>query len=125
MNAYTISKLAVDAGVSTSIVRDYEQRGLLSPSPCTASGYRIYDHRALERLRLVRDAKAAGIPLAMMTDLFRALADENRVAMRGVLREIHTVLDRHETAIARFRDRLAGAGMAQDLPAITATQARS
>ncbi len=125
MNAYTISRLAADAGVSTSVVRDYERRGLLCPCRCTPAGYRIYDHRALECLRLVLDAKAAGISLATMTELYRAQEDGNRVAVKAVLREIHTALDQHENAIARFRDRLAGIGMAEDLPTITAARSRS
>ncbi|MBX3671307.1 MAG: transcriptional regulator MerD, partial [Rhodocyclaceae bacterium] len=31
MNAYTVSRLAFDAGVSVHIVRDYLLRGLLRP----------------------------------------------------------------------------------------------
>ncbi len=31
MNAYTVSRLALDAGVSVHIVRDYLLRGLLRP----------------------------------------------------------------------------------------------
>ena len=107
MNAYTIARLAADAGVSTSVVRDYEQRGLLCPCRCTPAGYRIYDHRALERLRLVLDAKAAGIPLATMADLCRALEEGDSAAVKTIRRAIHTALDQHENAIVRFRARLA------------------
>lgn len=107
MNAYTISKLAADAGVSTSVVRDYERRGLLCPCRCTPAGYRIYDHQALERLRLVLDARAAGIPLATMADLCRALEDGDSAAANTARRAIHTALDQHENAIVRFRARLA------------------
>lgn len=32
MNAYSISKLAEDAGVSVHVVRDYLMRGLLHPA---------------------------------------------------------------------------------------------
>lgn len=125
MNTYTISKLAADAGVSTSVVRDYERRGLLCPCRCTPAGYRIYDRRALERLRLALDAKAAGIPLATLAELRRAQQEGDRVGINAVLREIHTALERHENAIVRFRERLAGIGMAEDLPTITAAQGRS
>ena len=40
MNAYTVSRLALDAGVSVHIVRDYLLRGLLRPVACTTGGYR-------------------------------------------------------------------------------------
>jgi MerR family mercuric resistance operon transcriptional regulator len=35
MSAYTVSRLALDAGVSVHIVRDYLLRGLLRPVACT------------------------------------------------------------------------------------------
>ncbi|HDP90188.1 MAG TPA: MerR family transcriptional regulator [Thioalkalivibrio sp.] len=122
MNAYTVSRLATDAGVSTSVVRDYETRGLLCPCRCTPAGYRIYDRRALERLRLILDAKAAGISLAMMTDLCRALEDGDRAAVKTVLKEIRATLDRHESAIERFRDCLAGIGLAKPVATIAAAE---
>ena len=36
MNAYTVSHLALDAGVSVHVVRDYILRGLLRPVERTA-----------------------------------------------------------------------------------------
>ena len=39
MSAYTVSRLALDAGVSVHIVRDYLLRGLLRPVACTPGGY--------------------------------------------------------------------------------------
>jgi len=38
MNAYTVSRLADDAGVSVHVVRDYIVRGLLRPVACTTGG---------------------------------------------------------------------------------------
>ena len=43
MNAYTVSRLALDAGVSVHIVRDYLLRGLLRPVACTPGGYGLFD----------------------------------------------------------------------------------
>nr|QMV82221.1 Mercuric resistance operon coregulator [Klebsiella pneumoniae] len=37
MSAYTVSRLALDAGVSVHIVRDYLLRGLLRPVAYTGS----------------------------------------------------------------------------------------
>lgn len=63
MNAYTISNLAGEAGVSVHVVRDYVLRGLLRPARHTASGYGLYDSQSVVRLRFVRAAFAAGIGL--------------------------------------------------------------
>lgn len=63
MSAYTVSRLALDAGVSVHIVRDYLLRGLLRPVACTTGGYGLFDDTALQRLRFVRAAFEAGIGL--------------------------------------------------------------
>jgi len=42
MSAYTVSRLALDAGVSVHIVRDYLLRGLLRPVACTPGGYGLW-----------------------------------------------------------------------------------
>jgi MerR family transcriptional regulator, mercuric resistance operon regulatory protein len=60
MSAYTVSRLALDAGVSVHIVRDYLLRGLLRPVACTPGGYGLFDDAALQRLCFVRAAFEAG-----------------------------------------------------------------
>lgn len=67
MSSYTVSKLAQDAGVSVSVVRDYVLRGLLKPAGHTEGGYGLYDAHALERLRLVRALFEAAAVLASTT----------------------------------------------------------
>jgi len=62
--SYTISKLAGEAGVPTSTVRYYERRGLLRPDRRSASNYRLYGPGALDRLRFMRSAQAAGFTLS-------------------------------------------------------------
>lgn len=53
MNAYTLSHLALDAGVSVHVVRDYVLRGLLRPVERTAGGYCVFDGASLQRLCFV------------------------------------------------------------------------
>lgn len=73
INAYTISKLARDAGVSPSLIRDYEWRSLVRPREVTRTGLRIYDRQALQRLRFVLEGKVAGIALDDLSALCQAL----------------------------------------------------
>ena len=73
MNAYTVSRLALEAGVSVHIVRDYLLRGLLRPVACTTGGYGLFDDAALQRLCFVRAAFEAGIGLDALARLCRAL----------------------------------------------------
>ncbi len=58
-----IGELADQAGVTAKTVRYYESIGLIPDPGRTGSGYRDYDTDALERLRFVRDAQAAGLTL--------------------------------------------------------------
>src|SRR3546814_5216263 len=78
MNAYTVSRLALDAGVSVHIVRDYLLRGLLRPVACTTGGYGLFDDAALQRLCFVRAAFEAGIGLDALARLCRALDAADR-----------------------------------------------
>lgn len=49
MNAYSISKLAEDAGVSVHVVRDYLMRGLLHPAWRTEGGYNCHFQKTTAR----------------------------------------------------------------------------
>ncbi len=87
-----ISELARSVGVNATAVRYYESIGLIPEPERTASGYRDYDADALERLRFVRDAQAAGLTLAETREILdmkasgqstcehtRALVDQHMV----------------------------------------------
>ncbi|TAN26331.1 MAG: mercuric resistance transcriptional repressor protein MerD [Castellaniella sp.] len=76
MNACTVSRLALDAGVSVHIVRDSLPRGLLRLVACTPGGYGLFDSAALQRLCFVRAAFEAGIRLDALVRPCQALHAE-------------------------------------------------
>ena len=51
---HTIGKLAAEAGVTIDTVRFYEKQGLLAPAGKTDAGYRLYDGKAVRRLRFIK-----------------------------------------------------------------------
>ena len=57
----SIGDLAAQAGVSTRALRYYEQQGLLSAAR-SGGGQRRYPDSATDRVRLIRDLYAAGLP---------------------------------------------------------------
>lgn len=59
-----IGELAHHTGLTTKTLRYYEQIGLLSEPDRHANGYRDYPDTAVERVRFIRDAQAAGLSLA-------------------------------------------------------------
>jgi len=56
-----IGDIATKAGVSTRALRYYEEQGLL-PSTRTSSGQRVYPPSAVERVQLIQQFFAAGLP---------------------------------------------------------------
>jgi DNA-binding transcriptional MerR regulator len=64
----TISDVASRTGFTPSALRFYENAGLITPER-TDAGYRIYDERAVERLRFIARAKQLGLSLDEITEL--------------------------------------------------------
>ncbi len=87
-DAYTIGELARAAGVPTTTVRFYERQDLLIPDTRTTSNYRLYGPAALERLRFIRSAQAAGFTLGDI----RALLDFKDGATPPC-REVQTLIE--------------------------------
>lgn len=69
MSTYTIGEVAESTGFTTSALRYYEGRGLVSPTTRTESGYRVYDDHTLGRLAFIARAKQLGCSLEEIIDL--------------------------------------------------------
>lgn len=59
-----IGHLADATAVSTKTLRFYEHEGLLAEPARTSVGYRDYPDDAIDRVRFIRHAQAAGLTLA-------------------------------------------------------------
>jgi DNA-binding transcriptional MerR regulator len=64
-----IGELAKTAGVEPDTIRFYERKELLPEPGRTASGYRVYDESAVDRLRFIQGAQRLGLRLADIRDL--------------------------------------------------------
>ena len=78
-----IGEAARRAGVKTSLIRYYEDIGLL-PEPERVSGQRRYDQSVLRRLAVIDVAQRAGMSL----DEIRLLVEHGTEPMSGQLREL-------------------------------------
>lgn len=65
-----IGDVAKQSGFSTHAIRFYEKQGLLDRAGRSASGYRIYDALALERLEFIKKAQRLGFRLDEIRDIF-------------------------------------------------------
>ncbi|MFJ3384797.1 MULTISPECIES: MerR family transcriptional regulator [unclassified Curtobacterium] len=106
-----IGDLAARAGVSVRSLRYYEEQGLLAADR-TPSGQRTYDEAAVDRVRLVQQLYAAGLPsrtIAMLmpcvdsgvaTPESSALLTRERDRITAQLVELEAVRDRLDEVIA-------------------------
>lgn len=107
MNAYTISRLAQDAGVSAHVVRDYVLRGLLQPTGRTACGYWVFDERSLERLRFLRAAFEFGIGLDELRRLFQAVDARNSAAVMACAERMNRLIAARQELLSVVKAELA------------------
>lgn len=68
MRTYQISSLAARSGVPAATLRLYEREGLLHAQR-SASGYRVHDAAAVERLTFIAAGKHLGLPLNDIREL--------------------------------------------------------
>ncbi|PLU53024.1 Cu(I)-responsive transcriptional regulator [Sinorhizobium medicae] len=88
MNIGEASKVS---GVSSKMIRYYEQIGLISPAVRTASSYRTYGDNDVHTLRFIRRARDLGFSveqikelLALWRDRSRASSDVKAVALEHI-----------------------------------------
>lgn len=84
----TIGQVARTSGVTAKTIRYYEHIGLLPAPSRAASGYRLYDQPAVERLRFIRRARSLGLPLRRLETLMSALNGGPSRALRPRLRAL-------------------------------------
>lgn len=114
MNAYTISKLAEDAGISTDRIRQYAQRGLLQPCQCTDSGYRIHDENALARLRFVVAGMEAGLSLDELVAFAESLGAADRESVRRGYSRLEKQIQSRLQKVERFKQEYASLRAAEN-----------
>ncbi len=66
----SIGQAAEKAGVSRQSLQYYLMVGLLEPTRVTSGGRRLFDARAVERIRLIKGLNDSGYPLRAIRELF-------------------------------------------------------
>ena len=97
-------------------VRFYERRGVLHPAPRTEGGYRTFDERDLDRVRMARQFQQLGLTVDEVVD---ALSAHDRVdatcsSERWRLEKVETRIEAQMAELRRtrrlVRDALAACG---------------
>jgi DNA-binding transcriptional MerR regulator len=74
----SIGRAAEKAGVSRQSLQYYLMVGLLEPTVVTSSGRRMFDDKAVERIRLIKRLNDSGYPLRAIRELFMEGRGERR-----------------------------------------------
>jgi MerR family mercuric resistance operon transcriptional regulator len=98
---YTLAEAARLAGLTAHHVRIYASMGLVEACATTASGYRLFDARCLERLKLIKTCRDAQLGLAEIAQFLRALDGDDPALRRAAERELRTRLHAQRLALAR------------------------
>ncbi len=104
-----IGELAAQFGLNPKTIRYYEEIGLLPRAGRSASGYRLYDKRDVERLGFIRRAKTLGLSLDEIRDIL-AVQQEGAPPCGQVLDLIDrkiSVIDQRMAELEAFRAELA------------------
>ena len=80
---HTIGKLALATDVTSDAIRYYEKEGLLTPTPKTGAGYRLYNEDAVRRLRFIKQAQHCGFSLSEIRELL-TLKNSNAACCKDV-----------------------------------------
>ena len=84
MQMMSIGEVARAVGLASSTLRYYEQEGLLAATMRNGAGYRLYDAQAVERLRFIRAAQAAGFTLNDIRTLSALEPEDGRACKEEV-----------------------------------------
>lgn len=112
-----IGRAAKISGVSTKMIRYYEQTGLIPKAARHDSGYRDYDDADVHRLRFIRRARDLGFTveqigelLGLWSDRGRASADVKAFALGHIerLREKMTEIEEMVRPLETLADRCHG-----------------
>lgn len=108
MNGLKVSQLGARAGVSADTVRYYDRLGLLPATGRSESGYRLYDERAVERLRQIRQAQRMGLRLSQIGELLQTLDGGECPCAETVdaMTERRTEIDGEIARLTALRDQL-------------------
>lgn len=95
---YRIAEVSDLTGFTPATLRFYESAGVLAPPARTPSGYRIYDDRDIERLRLIARARELGCTLDEIAGLMQAWENDECGPVKHRLR---TLVDAKVTDVMR------------------------
>lgn len=85
-----IGQASKASGISTKMIRYYDEIGLVRPASRTESNYREFDEREVNELRFIRRARSLGFSMPEITQLLSLWRDRERPS-----REVKAIAEKH------------------------------
>ena len=103
-----IGDVSQESGVSSKMIRYYEQIGLIPPAHRTESGYRIYRDSDVHTLRFIRRARDLGFSVNQLAELLALWSDDGRASadVKRIAREHIAELERKIQELQAVKDAL-------------------
>lgn len=113
---HTIGEIARLSGLSRSALLYYDRIGLLCPAGHNSSGYRLYDEDSIEKLRLIRTYRNAGLSLNKVRELLQMTDSPGEEILRQHVFEIDRKISALKTQQRILLERLREDG--RNVPAV-------
>ena len=85
-----IGQASRSSGVSTKMIRYYDEIGLVRPASRTGANYREYEEREVNELRFIKRARNLGFSVAEIAQLLSLWRDRQRPS-----RDVKAIADHH------------------------------
>lgn len=101
MKTMTVSQVSKDMGISTRILRYYEQAGLIKSYRREGYAYRVYDEEAVSRIAQIMLLRKLRIPVRQIQVI---LENKSAIAAIHIFRQNICELDEEITALSTIRE---------------------
>ena len=69
MNKYSIGQVSKITGLSAKTIRFYEEKGLITSAKREKNGYRYFEEKDLDEIKIIRNTRDLGLPLSEIKKL--------------------------------------------------------
>ena len=101
-----LSTLAKKTGLSVHCIRTYVDQSLIQISDRTKGGLLLFDEAAIQRLRFIKTARDAGVPLAKIVCLLTARDNGNAEETNTRMTELNQFIGDTRNKVSKFEQSL-------------------
>ena len=100
---YTLAQSAKRAAATVHQVRTYVTSGLVTPCATTPGGYFLFNDEGVACLRLIAAATRAGLRIADIGALVKALECDDQIAILAARRSVNEAIGTRQLAMRQLR----------------------